>query len=380
MLLCNYLLRFHQVTALCFEEAYPGEYAYECPVIRLPISTGNNIMRKTLAGIKRIWAIKKIKQQLRPDVSIAFGNTAIILNVLSGKGEKKIAAIRQSFSIIIKDAAFKMKLHLRLYVWALKKSDKIVSVSKSINDELKKYFNISNELFINNGIDLEVINNLSGEAVEGMPEGRQWIVHSGRFDRSKGHWHLVKIFAQIKNKLPDTGLILLGAKDTSSATGAAIENYCKLYLTQQNISWSDDIYSDADVLLLGHQANPFKFIKKATLFVFPSLWEGFPNALIEAMGCKVTVVAANCETGPKEILMENKEMFGLLLPAFTDIFIAFQNDITALEDEWANTITELLNDKKQMEYYSTQSAKRSKKYSIENTGSQWRQLLEEIKK
>ena len=138
------------------------------------------------------------------------------------------------------------------------------------------------------------------------------------------------------------------------------------------------MYSDADVLLLGHQANPFKFIKKATLFVFPSLWEGFPNALIEAMGCKVPVVAANCETGPKEILMENKEMFGLLLPAFTDIFTAFQNDITALEEEWANTITELLNDKKKMEYYSTQSAKRSKKYSIENTGSQWRQLLEEI--
>ena len=319
MQLCNYLLRYHSVTALCFEETKPGEYAYQCPVIRIPIASSQGIAGKTWAAIKRINAIKKIKKQLQPGVSIAFGNTAIILNVLSSVGEKKIASIRQSFSVIIKSPSLAMKLHVKLYVWALRKCELIVPVSNAINEELKKYFNIANKNFINNGFNRKEINSKAKEPVDFMKEDEQWLVHSGRFDSSKGHWHLIKIFALIKKELPAVKLLLLGNKDTSSGAGAAIENYCKQYFSRQQISWSEVADTNAAVLLLGHQHNPFKFIKKATLFIFPSLWEGFPNALLEAMCCGVPVVAANCSTGPGEILQEKDESFGLLLPAFTDV-------------------------------------------------------------
>lgn len=35
----------------------------------------------------------------------------------------------------------------------------------------------------------------------------------------------------------------------------------------------------------GFRENPFATVAKTDIFVFPSLYEGFPNALVEAMSC-----------------------------------------------------------------------------------------------
>lgn len=56
------------------------------------------------------------------------------------------------------------------------------------------------------------------------------------------------------------------------------------------------------VTFLGFQRNPLPFMKQSHVFCLPSLFEGLPNALIEAMGCGTPVIAANCPSGPEEIL------------------------------------------------------------------------------
>ncbi len=373
MLLCNYLVKYHDVTAVCFGEKEEGEYHYECKIVRIPVATSEGPVAKVKAGYQRIRLLKAQKRLLRPDVSIAFGNTAIILNALSSIGEKKIASIRQSFRYVMNTQNLGMRIHLKLYVWALRRADYIVPVSKAINQELKSYFHISNDLYINNGFSREEVARQTAEPVSFMQDGRLWLVHSGRFDQSKGHWHLVKIFSLIKKQLPGTGLVLLGGKDTSSATGAAIEKYCKEYFSKQNISWSENPDSRADVVFLGHQENPLKYMANASLFVFPSLWEGFPNALLEALGCGTPAVAADCPTGPKELLREKNESFGLLLPPFKDDFYRQENSL--LEHEWADAMVKLLKDECQLSYYRRQSLKRAEKFTREKTGEQWQELV-----
>jgi glycosyltransferase involved in cell wall biosynthesis len=318
-----------------------------------------------------------VKKRLAPDVSIAFGNTAIILNALSRAGEKQVASIRQSFGVIMHDASLAAKMHLKMYVWALRRSDLIVPVSRAINGELQNYFGITNEHFINNGFDGEAIRRMSADKTGATLQNKKWIVHTGRFDRSKGQWHLVKIFATIKKDITDLGLIFIGQPD-EDAGPLSIERFCKNYLTQQGISFAGSAGENADVLFLGHQANPFKFITQATLFVFPSVWEGFPNALLEAMSCAVPVVSANCQTGPAEILLEGNEKFGLLLPPFENSFHAGDSALSELEKEWVKAISVLLNDGEKMTFFSNQSLIRSKKYSIEKTGTKWRDLLEKV--
>jgi len=64
--------------------------------------------------------------------------------------------------------------------------------------------------------------------------------------------------------------------------------------------------------LPGFMLNPFAFMKKASVFVLSSKWEGLPNVLIQALACDCPVVSTDCPSGPSEIL--NTGQYGQLVP------------------------------------------------------------------
>lgn len=66
------------------------------------------------------------------------------------------------------------------------------------------------------------------------------------------------------------------------------------------------------VAFLGFQDNPYKYMKRASVFVLSSLQEGFGNVIVEAMVCGTPVVATNCKSGPSEIIQDGVN--GLLVP------------------------------------------------------------------
>lgn len=54
----------------------------------------------------------------------------------------------------------------------------------------------------------------------------------------------------------------------------------------------------------GFMSNPYELVSRSDLFVLPSQFEGFPNALIEAGVLGVPMVANDCKGGIREILNE----------------------------------------------------------------------------
>jgi glycosyltransferase involved in cell wall biosynthesis len=64
------------------------------------------------------------------------------------------------------------------------------------------------------------------------------------------------------------------------------------------------------VRFLGFQANPWRFMSRADVFVLTSAYEGFGNVLIEAMACGVPVVATR---SPGTIEIIEHEVNGLLV-------------------------------------------------------------------
>ncbi len=66
------------------------------------------------------------------------------------------------------------------------------------------------------------------------------------------------------------------------------------------------------VSLSGYRANPFAYMKRASLFVMSSAWEGSGNVLVEALALGIPSVSTDCPYGPRETLANGK--YGPLVP------------------------------------------------------------------
>jgi glycosyltransferase involved in cell wall biosynthesis len=67
-----------------------------------------------------------------------------------------------------------------------------------------------------------------------------------------------------------------------------------------------------DVALPGFVANPYPYMRRASVFVLSSAWEGLPTVLIEALALGASIVSTDCPSGPSEILDNGR--YGALVP------------------------------------------------------------------
>ncbi|MEM5512862.1 glycosyltransferase [Pseudoalteromonas sp. AS84] len=122
------------------------------------------------------------------------------------------------------------------------------------------------------------------------------LVAAGRLNVQKDYHTLINAFEIAFKNNQNLRLIILGGGDLLD----------ELQNEVNNIALAE--YID----LVGFVDNPYKYVSRADLFVMSSLWEGLPNAMIEAMALGKQVVSTDCIAGPREILEDEK--FGTLVP------------------------------------------------------------------
>jgi len=136
------------------------------------------------------------------------------------------------------------------------------------------------------------------------------ILGAGRLVHQKDFATLIRAFALLRSRIR-ARLVILGEGP----------------LRGELESLAQQLGVDEDVRFIGFVLNPFVYMKRAAVFVLPSLHEGFPNVLAEAMAVGTPVVATNCPSGPDEILEGGK--WGHLVPI---------RDTRALADAIAETL------------------------------------------
>jgi GalNAc-alpha-(1->4)-GalNAc-alpha-(1->3)-diNAcBac-PP-undecaprenol alpha-1,4-N-acetyl-D-galactosaminyltransferase len=126
--------------------------------------------------------------------------------------------------------------------------------------------------------------------------GVSWITAVGRLAPQKGFDLLLRAFAQIAASHPSWALRIVGEGGERAA------------LTDQarTLGIADRVE------LAGRVDNVFPLLAAADLFVLSSRFEGFPNALAEAMSAGLPVIAFDCRSGPSALIRH--EVDGLLVP------------------------------------------------------------------
>lgn len=203
----------------------------------------------------------------------------------------------------------------RLLSRAYQHADRAVAVSDGVRDGMAKMFAVPSQQIavLPNCIDLQEIDRLGAGDSPYPNDGQFHVVTVGRFHAQKGHAVLLEAAKRLISNERRTALRfhLIGQ--------GQLEGELRRFVQDENL---DDF-----VALEGYQPNPIPWIKHADLFCMPSLYEGLPLALLEAMACEVPIIAADCPSGPREVL--DGGLYGRLVPP---------NDARALAEAIADCV------------------------------------------
>jgi len=327
--------------------------------------------------IKRIRYLKKIKKTNHYDACISFLDSSNIANVLSGKKHcKTIVSIRSNMTSKKAGLLFRISA-FPLINFIYRHADKIVTVSKEIELDIKKRYRIPARQIVTivNGYDVNQIMEHARKQPKNarLPKGKKLVVTVGRLDSPKGQWHLIRAFTKVVEKEPNVVLYIIGTGE------------CEQYLRRQ----IHLCHMEKNVYLMGYQSNPFWYNAQADVFVLPSMYEGFPNSLAEAICCGTPCIATDFHSGAREIMAPDMNVmgklisdvtevqYGILSPLCSGIMYKGTEPLELAELKLAEAILLLLKDQEKNQYYRKQSMIRSDTLGIEAIVQNWIQVITE---
>jgi glycosyltransferase involved in cell wall biosynthesis len=166
----------------------------------------------------------------------------------------------------------------------------------------------------------------------------------GRLDREKGFDLLLQAFSRIAPRHPEWSLHIWGR-------GPLLSTLTTL---------ASDLGLGEKVRFQGFTYQPFDVMRNADLFVLSSRFEGFPNALLEAMACGLPVVSFDCPTGPGQIIRDGVD--GVLVPPY---------DV----GELINSLDRLMGDEAERQRLARKAPEVLERFSVERIMGMWENLL-----
>ncbi|WP_408072113.1 glycosyltransferase [Butyrivibrio sp. JL13D10] len=356
--------------------------------INLPATKKFGKAGKAVNVLRRVLKVRRYKKVHKIDIAYSFGSSANYVNTLSrfGTDTKVLTGLRCSTDM-------ENRSEVSLFC---KKADQVLSCSKEIMRELLRDYNYEKSSYIYNPLDTTMIRERAGEKeaffgasdmfgngklVDNNLDSHFTLISVGRQDYIKGFWHLIKAFSIVASKYPEARLQIVGTGDFSGLRKLA-----------------DDLGIGEKVFFPGLQKNPFPFVDAADMYVLSSNHEGFPNAILEAMALGKPCVAADCKTGPREILLNEKEYgqlisekpdgsstdkiiegeFGIIVPDMDEHTDLDASNITEGDRMLAEGILRMISDENKMKHYGEKAYERALTYNPLKYAEDLYKILEKV--
>ena len=384
------VLHEHYQLMLCvFNKEEKELYQDVLPYSSLDVSEGKNMFFKFFNIYRRIQALKKIKQQFNPKLSISHLEGADLINVLCGRSDVKIIVLHGSKQADVKyKGIYHFFRHKILNPVVIKRADHIVCVSEGIRKEIITLYKAKPDKVsvIYNFFEIDKIKQLAVarlelSAINELFAQHDVLINCARLDIQKNIQGLLDVFVAIHQQSPNVRLLLLGDGDQRETLIA----YAKASGLKTYDIWSQATFTkDAQVYFLGNIENPFPYIQNAKLFALTSGWEGFPLALGEAMICGTPIVSTDCPTGPREMLAPGTDSSGLSEAEFAEYGILMpmlektKNNYVNTVKLWSEIILKLLKDEALLRSYREKGQQRMSSFSMEKITHQWSETIETL--
>ena len=215
----------------------------------------------------------------------AHDNTASLISYLVKKifrlNIKVISHIHNCYPFLMGNGINKkIDKHLR------NKYDFNITCGKTVTDFYKEntdYFNEDKNLTLSNAMDIQYITNVDKNDVEKVvtkykiPSNKKVLGFVGRLDEQKGIIPFINELSEHKEKFDDSIILLVG--------NGSQDHEIKALIKELNL---EDLF-----ILTGFQENIKSFYPIIDIFFLPSLYEGLPMVLLEAMAFKKPIVSMN---------------------------------------------------------------------------------------
>ena len=211
-------------------------------------------------------------------------------------------AVRRPYVLSLRGSDANVGLNSKgLVKWVLglvgRRSDALISVSQVIDAAVRRERYTDDPLLLENGVDMDVYRPLDGQGHRehlGLPDGARVIVSVGNLVAMKGYDILISALPEIAESNPNAFLVLIGdgqerERLMAQAASQGLEDRVRFtgYLPPNEVpAW----------------------LNVADVFVLPTLSEGRPNVVLEAMACGRPVVATRVG-GIPEIVEDGRTGF-----------------------------------------------------------------------
>lgn len=279
--LASALSKGHDVTVIVFQDN-SRHYQVPCKLVNLDCPDQSSVLLKAYNVFKRTRKLKCNFKENDYDYIFGFMESANFPTALAEP--KALLSVHCNPHELNKYESLLLRLTYPL-------ASQIIAVSEDVATILRNDFGLKNVVRIYN---LVSFNDIQQQAKEEYSHNRPYVVALGRLTEVKRLDLLIDAYAN-SDMQNECDLLLIGEGEMRESLEAQIKA----------LSLEDK------VVLTGPQANPFKYLKNAELLALSSRTEAFPMVLIEALVLSCPVVATDCPTGPREIVIEGEN--GLLV-------------------------------------------------------------------